>query len=283
MREGPLLVFTLLTQAAVGTCWSLLAIQLWALRAGTRDPGDGGAGFVLLVASLAAFVGLGAAFQHLGRPSNAWRALGNLRSSWLSREIFFATAFTGAIGASAFFSLLKGPSAFWTGFSEGLAAAFGLALVWSMAMAYRLRTVPAWDRWTTSSAFFASTLGLGTLTAASVLVARGGAQALPVFFSSRLVLAALSFHLLGVAAALLWLWRLRSGTRAERESLRRVEERKGLIATRFSLSALVLVSGIAALSVPGWAWSLSAACLFAFGAEVAGRSLFYEARVRDGL
>ena len=226
MREGSLVAFTLLTQAAVGTCWSLLAVQLWTSRTGAGEAGDGVAGVALLVASLAAFAGLGAAFLHLGRPSNAWRALGNLRSSWLSREVLFASAFTGALGASALLSLVKGSRPFWTGFTEGLAAVFGLALLWSMATAYRLRTVPAWDRWTTNSAFFASTLGLGTLSAASVLVARGCARGLRGLPSSRLVLAALLFHLLGVVSTLLWLRRLGSGARPERESLRRALERR---------------------------------------------------------
>jgi anaerobic dimethyl sulfoxide reductase subunit C (anchor subunit) len=283
VREVSLVAFTLLTQAAVGTCWSLLAVQLRASRTGAPEAAEGGAGAVLLVASLAAIAGLAAAFLHLGRPSNAWRALRNLRSSWLSREILFASAFTAALGASALLSLREGSSPFWTGFAEGLAAAFGLALLSTMAWAYRLRTVPAWDRWTTAAAFFASALGLGALTTASVLVVHGGAQAVHGAAMGRLVLAALLFHLLGLAATLLWLRRLRGGDRAARESLRRVVERRPLVAARFALSALVLVSGIAALASPGWAWPAIAACLLAFGAEAAGRSLFYAARVRSGL
>lgn len=283
MKERSLVAFTLLTQAAVGTCWSLIAFQLWAERAGVWDVGGGGAGVVLLVAFLAALAGLATAFLHLGRPSNAWRSLGNLRSSWLSREVFFASAFTAALGASALLSLREGSSESWLGFAEGLAATFGVALLWSMAMAYRLRTVPAWDGRTTSVAFFASALGLGPLTTASVLVARGGALGLHRSSSSLLVVAALLFHLLGVGATLLWLRRLSSGDRPERESLRRIGERKRLLMVRFALSALVLVTGLAALLAPERALPLIAACSFAFGAEAAGRSLFYEARVRAGL
>jgi DMSO reductase anchor subunit len=284
VREGSLAAFTLLTQAAVGTSWALLAVQLWASRAGAPEAGDIGAGVVLLVASLAAFAGLGAAFGHLGRPSNAWRALGNLRSSWLSREIFFAAAFTAALGLSALLSLLKGSSAFWAGFSEGLAAAFGLALLWSMTMAYRLRTVPAWDRWTTNVSFFASALGLGTLSAVALLAVFGGPPTFRDLSPGRLVVAALLFHLVGAASTFLWLRRLSSGGRAERASLQRiVAERKRLLAARFTLSALVLAAGLAALFGPDRAWPLVAAVVLAFGAEAAGRSLFYDGRVRVGL
>jgi len=81
VKEASLVAFTLLTQAAVGACWAALALQLRAERAGVPD---GAAGAILLVAFLAALAGLAASFLHLGRPSNAWRALRNLRASWLS-------------------------------------------------------------------------------------------------------------------------------------------------------------------------------------------------------
>ena len=266
MREGSLVAFTLLTQAAVGTCWSLLALR----------PSAPAAGALLLVSFLAALAGLAASFLHLGNPSNAWRALGNLRTSWLSREILFASAFTGALGASVFLSRLPGPPRSWTGLAEWAAGALGLALVWSMAMAYRLRTVPAWNAWTTNAAFFASALGLGAFSAAAVLAGLGGPEPLPAYPSGSLTLSALLFHLVGVAATLFWLRRLASGGRAGRGI-------RPLLLARFTLSALVLVAGARALSAPGSARLLVVACLLAFAAEAAGRSLFYEARVRVGL
>jgi anaerobic dimethyl sulfoxide reductase subunit C len=281
VRERSLVAFTLLTQSAVGACWTLLAVQL---RLGVRGPGESGVGAVLLVMSLAALVGLGASFLHLGRPSNAWRALGNLRSSWLSREILFASAFAAALVASALLSFRKGSTGFWPGFAEGFAAVLGIALLWSMAMAYRLRTVPAWNGWTTNAAFFASALGLGTLSAVALLAVLGGPPGPRDGSPARLVAAALLFHLVGVAATLLWLRRLSSGGRAGRASLRRIAvERKRVLVARFALSALVVVAGLAALVGPDPAWPLAAAVLLAFGAEAAGRSLFYEARVGVGL
>ena len=264
MREGSLVAFTLLTQAAVGTCWASLAARRWTPATATN--------LLLLVSLLAALAGLGASFLHLGRPSNAWRALGNLRTSWLSREIFFASAFTTALAAPVVLSRWPGAPPFWTGLSEWAAALLGFALVWSMAMAYRLRTVPAWNGWTTNAAFFASALGLGAFAAAAVLR------------SSPLALAGLVFHLAGVASTLLWLRRLPSTGRAGRGTSRRLAgERRRLLQARFALSALVLAAALAALFSPRSAWLLAAACLLAFAAEAAGRSLFYEARVRIGV
>lgn len=283
MKEGSLVAFTLLTQAAVGACWAALAIQLLSERAGVPETADGGAGAILLVAFLAALAGLAASFLHLGRPSNAWRALENLRASWLSREILFASAFTASLGASALLPLAGLGSPFVRGFAEGLAAVFGLALLYAMTRAYRLRTVPAWDRATTNAVFLAATLGLGALAAAAVLAVRGEAPASSAVSPARLVAAALVVHTLGAAAALLWLRRLAAGGRTERESLARVAARPRLLRARFLLSALVLAAGLAALLAPGRAWLPVAACLLAFAAEAAGRTLFYEARVRAGV
>jgi len=277
VKEGSLVAFTLLTQAAVGACWAALALQLAAERAGVPEHG---AGTILLLAFLAALAGLAASFLHLGRPSNAWRALQNLRTSWLSREILFAAAFTAALGASALLPLLDVASPFSRGFAEGLATVFGLALLYAMTMAYRLRTVPAWDRATTNAAFLSTTLGLGALAAAAVLAAGGG---LRVFSVSRLVVVALAFHLLGVATAFFWLRGLAEGGRTERESLARVVARPSLLRARVLLSALALAAGVAALLSPGRAWPPVAAFLLACAAEAAGRTLFYEARVREGL
>ena len=282
MKEGSLVAFTLLTQAAVGACWAALALQLGATRAGAPDSVAVGVP-VLLVAFLAALAGLAASFLHLGRPSNAWRALRNLRASWLSKEILFASAFTASLGASALLPLLGLGGSFGAGFAEGLAAVFGLALLYAMTMAYRLRTVPAWDRATTNAAFLSSTLGLGAFTAAAVLAARGSVSSLPGLSPDRLLVAALLAHFLGVVVALLWLRRLAAGSRTERESLARVAEHPQLLRARFLLSALVLAAGAAALAAPGRAWIPVAACLLAVAAEAACRALFYEARVREGL
>jgi anaerobic dimethyl sulfoxide reductase subunit C (anchor subunit) len=262
VREGSLVAFTLLTQAAVGASWASLAV-------GPRTPATDD---LLVVAFLGALAGLGAPFLHLGRPSNAWRALGNVRTSWLSREIFFASAFTAALAAAVVLSRWPGAAGPRMSLAEWAAAVLGFALVWSMAMAYRLRTVPAWNDWTTNAAFFASALGLGAFAAAAILG------------SGWLAVAALFFHLAGVVSTLLWLRRLSSGERAGRESFRRIAGGwRRLLRTRLALSALVLAAGVAALVSPGSTWPLAVACLLAFAAEAAGRLLFYEARVRAGL
>ena len=101
MREGSLVAFTLLTQAAAGTCAFLLAFEWRAERAGAGASVESAALPILSFALVAALLGLAASFLHLGNPRNAVRALGNLGSSWLSREILLAALFTARHGERA--------------------------------------------------------------------------------------------------------------------------------------------------------------------------------------
>jgi Fe-S-cluster-containing dehydrogenase component len=69
----------------------------------------------------AAFGGMMLSTLHLGKKSRAWRAVLNLRRSWLSREIFFFSGFAGTLLLS---TLLPAWQAFalWPGLLSGLLA-----------------------------------------------------------------------------------------------------------------------------------------------------------------
>ena len=71
----PLVVLTVLTQVALG-------ISLTATGQGQR-----------LAAAAVAGGALGGSLLHLGRPVHAWKALRNLRRSWLSREVLLLGAY----------------------------------------------------------------------------------------------------------------------------------------------------------------------------------------------
>jgi Fe-S-cluster-containing dehydrogenase component/DMSO reductase anchor subunit len=113
--EWALLLFTLVMPALVA--W----FTAGAIDA-ARRPG-------IPVFLLAAGVALAASVLHLGKPLRAWRAILNVRSSWLSREIVFANGFVAA-GAAA---LALGTSAA----LDALAVACGFALVFSIDRVYR--------------------------------------------------------------------------------------------------------------------------------------------------
>jgi len=283
VREASLVAFTLLTQAAAGTCGVLLALELRAERAGTSSALDTVALPLLAAALLAALLGLGASFLHLGSPRNAWRALRNVRTSWLSREVLLASLFTGALAAAVLLRLREGTPCFAAGFAEGFAGVVGVGLVMTMAGAYRLRTISAWDRAATPLAFFGSTLVLGMLAVAAALALQSP-DAASGDCASRLLLGALAVLLAGLGATLFWLRRLGRERGAARETFERTAgESRRLVAARIVLTALAAGAGLAALAGPLAAWLVVAALVLAAAAETAGRVLFYEARVRSGL
>ncbi len=175
MRERSLVAFTVLSQLAVGLVWALLLVDAVGLLTTTGPAAAGGSPawsgsrpgqvFAGPEAALAVVgimvVAAAAALLHLGSPRNAWRALGNVRTSWLSREILFAGLFTAAVAAAAVAGWSAagalGPLAL------GIAAAAGAGLILAMSHVYRLRTVPAWDSRLTTASFFLSALSLGSL------------------------------------------------------------------------------------------------------------------------
>jgi len=149
--EPSLVAFTLLAQLAVGATW---------FRS-VREPSNDRALAAITTIMLSALL---ASFLHLGQPRHAWRAITNLRTSWLSREVLSAALFVvSLIGV-----LATGGSGIW------LADATGLALVISMARVYALRTVPEWNHRATTVAFFVTTLLLGAV-AHGTLIGAGGA------------------------------------------------------------------------------------------------------------
>jgi DMSO reductase iron-sulfur subunit len=153
--ERSLIAFTILAQMAVGAAWFLSLSLIF-------NPLALGAITIIML------IGLLASCLHLGTPRHAWRAIRNIRTSWLSREVLCAALFAAALGGA----LITGGIGIW------LADVIGLVLIISMAQVYRLRTVPEWQRWTTTVSFFITTLLLGSvlcgaLTAAGPVLALG--------------------------------------------------------------------------------------------------------------
>jgi len=163
VTERPLVVFTLLAQLAVGAFLTLGALDLWGGGLPGEPAGQALANGVLVAIGPVMAVALAASLLHLGTPSGAWRAIGNLRRSWLSREVLLAVLFAllGA-GFAALRLPARGPGGLRTLLAVATALA-GIALVYAMARVYRVRTVPAWDTPRTTVSFFATTLLLGAL------------------------------------------------------------------------------------------------------------------------
>lgn len=254
--EWSLVAFTVLTQAAAGIC---------IVRAAFAPTAP-----VMPLALGALVLGTLAATLHLGRPAAARLTLANLRASWLSREAALGTAFGAAVIVEM---LAPGPVA-----RIGVAV-LGAVLVASIARIYMLRTVPAWNSWTTPAAFFGTALGLGAASTAAALAIDGrdpgslGSLAAFVVATSLLI-------------ALLHLRRLAGRGGAGAESAAIVHEERpvalGLrIATGFSAAALLLVCAFPGREAiaPG----VAAAAAVLLVSEATGRSLFYASHRRVGM
>lgn len=159
-EEFPLVVFTLLTQMAVGALGFILFIA--AFIGGNQATVDTlrlpiiAVGALILVAVLISFL-------HLGSPKNAWRMLNHLAKSWLSREILILSLWGGSwlilLGLTFFQPV---PFLVWMG-SLGVSFGIGLLLLFSEYNVYRLRSVPGWNTWRTMLEFSGSALCLGSL------------------------------------------------------------------------------------------------------------------------
>ncbi|MFN2506847.1 MAG: DmsC/YnfH family molybdoenzyme membrane anchor subunit, partial [Acidimicrobiales bacterium] len=155
----PLIVLTLLTQLSMGAVASTVLLQI-------GGAGRGGLAGAALGAFVAGAVALTASLLHLGQPGRALKALRNLRTSWLSREVALFSAF----------SLLSfGYAASWLGGADGrnlrggalglTAAALGAAGVYASARLYLVPARPVWNSRRTVVAFFATAASTGPLLA----------------------------------------------------------------------------------------------------------------------
>ena len=115
---------------------------------------------------------------HLGRITRIWRAMLNLRQSWVSREVvLFSMFFTAAC-----VSILR-PGV--TGSARWMIVAFGLAALYAMDMVYRVRgqpvlTVPHSAMATLTAAFY-----IGILTANPILLWPAGTVKLVLYLARR--------------------------------------------------------------------------------------------------
>jgi anaerobic dimethyl sulfoxide reductase subunit C len=163
-REWSLVAFTMLAQAAAGVL--ALVVLPWALAGGgpARRPE-----ILVPCAIVLGLLAVAAALSllHLGKPANAPRTLANLRTSWLSREIFFLglSAGTTAILVAQEWARTGGKTLFAA--LAAAAALAGAALVLSMANIYRLEAVPVWRSGLTPFSFFMTAALAGTLAVAA--------------------------------------------------------------------------------------------------------------------
>jgi anaerobic dimethyl sulfoxide reductase subunit C (anchor subunit) len=171
LREWALIGFTILMQLAVGAFVVLGVVHYATQRAKGVAEADRLSDRSLLAIGPVVGLALIASLFHLGNPLNAPRAITNLATSWLSREILFSVLFTLLGAAFAFMQWRKLGSFTLRAGLAGVAAVIGLIGVYSMSLIYQLPTQPAWNTPATTVTFFTTTLLLGVLALGAAFVA----------------------------------------------------------------------------------------------------------------
>lgn len=151
-NEGALIAFTLLSQVVIGST----IVYALAYFISMDDIAQLSSGFSLktpeFLLLIALLLAISISFLHLGQPSRAVNALNNLKTSWISREIFTVTLFA--------ISLLILFMARWLGAGKSfltvsfiLSAITGVLLLVSMVSLYMIPAVNTWNSWLTPMNF----------------------------------------------------------------------------------------------------------------------------------
>ena len=166
-----LVAFTVATQLVVG---AMVVLAIGMPAASVRfDPVEveALAGSVLDAVVVLLAAGGAVAAAHLGSAGKAFKALANVRESWLSREAAAGIVFGLLATAAAIGYRLELGSGSLRHAGVVAAAVAGLGTVYAMARLYMLRTVPAWNTPATPVSFLISVGVLGSAAAVVVLAA----------------------------------------------------------------------------------------------------------------
>ncbi|WP_076409251.1 DmsC/YnfH family molybdoenzyme membrane anchor subunit [Shewanella sp. UCD-KL12] len=200
-RENPLVLFTLLAQAALGTFMIPFVGSLFGIEVFEQFFASDLLLVLVVLAIVMTSLGLFMSVTHLGKPFRFYRGFNNLRYSPMSREGFGLATFSAGLGATA---LLLLPSNSWltsmlthlTGFDvlplfsgisltpwvygAGLfATVSGLAGLYYMNQCYQIKARPFWNHWQTATSFAGNSLSLGAMvSSALILTALGASDAL---------------------------------------------------------------------------------------------------------
>jgi formate dehydrogenase iron-sulfur subunit len=218
----PLVLLTVLSQVAVGVTLT------------------GTTGVHRLLAAGIAGTSLAVSLLHLGRPIHAYKALRNLRRSWLSREVALLGGYAGAAAATVVVPGLA-----------PVAMALGIAGVFASGRLYVVPGRPSWNTPLTVASFYLTALAVGPL----------------VTGHPRLAAFAVAAQLAVVLANLL---RLRRDPRREWRGTVTLHWHpfRGLVAVRLVAAGAGIALALASDAAP-------AALPLVLLAELAGRYLFY--------
>jgi Fe-S-cluster-containing dehydrogenase component/DMSO reductase anchor subunit len=263
-----LVALTLLTQLSLGTVAATAALDL----AGATPPpvmARAATGAVI-----AGAVALAASLFHLGRPARALKALRNLRTSWLSREVALFSAFA-ALSFLYAAALRTGAGA--APLLGLVAAATGTAGVYASGRLYLVPARPVWNSPRTLVSFFATAAATGPLLA---LLHLDRPQVRPAWIAALLAAAAAGTVAQVAAAAHLARAARRRPDRQHQGTAHLLLDRfRGLFQARLLAAAtglaLLAAAARAPLAGPATGGRVALAMAVLAIGELLGRYLFY--------
>lgn len=304
IREWALITFTILAQMSVGSFLILGVVHNYAIKKAGMKEADRLSDRALFAVGFVLLLGLAASLFHLGVPWKAYRAVTNLNTSWLSREILSGVLFAFFGAVFAFMQWRKIGSFSARNIVAWIAVLIGLALLYCMSNVYLLPTEPAWNTLATPITFFTTTFLLGALAIGVAFVANYSYlqrnQQVELNIQRELLrdslrwIAIASLILLGVEFVVLplYLASLSTGPTAAIQSAKLLVNSYGWVLV-LRLVFGFIGAGIFALFLYKNAMSdgkekiignlVYAAFTFVLVAEVLGRFLFYATRVRIGI
>ena len=170
-REWALLAFTILGQTAAGLMIVLLIVRAYITGKGGVNLADRLTDRSLYMVVPIMALALLASLLHLGSPLHIVRAVPNIGSSWLSREVVMAVTFVIFAALFTFLQLRKSGSNSLRTFLGWITGLVSAAYIYSMGMVYMIPTQPSWNTLATPLTFIAGSLLLGTLAMSAGLVA----------------------------------------------------------------------------------------------------------------
>lgn len=170
-REWALLIFTILGQTAAGLMIVLMVVRAYIASKSGNELADRLTTRPLYLVVPIMALALVASLFHLGSPLHIVRAVPNVGSSWLSREVVFAVSFIVFAALFTFMQWRKAGGESLRTVIGWVTAVIAAAYIYGMSMIYMIVTQPSWNTFATPVTFITGSLLLGVLGMAVGLVA----------------------------------------------------------------------------------------------------------------
>jgi signal transduction histidine kinase/DMSO reductase anchor subunit len=304
IREWTLPVYTILMQLATGaflTLWLLRTALIKKYSQETLDRISRYPLFIIFVTIITAMVG---SHLHLSQPHQSFLAILNFPSSWLSREIVFNLLYFFSVAGLLDLVWQRSKSERWKTTLGWIAITLGLVTIYCMSRIYFLPVQVGWNTTYTIYSFFGSTLLLGVISLALLLMldlkfaelrAADDVQIRREIFGKSLKWFTIAVAPIAIAIVVMNLIHLRYLAAGDTIAQTSLELLLGLYQPLFLMRIATIILGVSVLTLSFFMLTYKRkkisellnpvyiACLLVLVGEILERFLFYATHVRVGI